>query len=83
MAKYGTHVETILQIAQYGRIGIDDGDFVRLFAGEMVGGGGADLSGAENEDLHGWVRRAVRGGEFNRFRRFPAGLTAFPGWRMT
>ncbi len=46
------NVETVLQIAQELVIHIDDRDFVRCFARQMVGGGATHLSGAEDDYFH-------------------------------
>ena len=48
----GADVEAILQVAQRLFVGVDDGDFVGLLAGEVRCGGAADLARAEDDDLH-------------------------------
>ena len=46
-------VDAILQVAQQLVVDVDDGDFVRLFAREVIGRRAADLAGAEDDDFHG------------------------------
>ncbi len=46
------NVEAILQIAQQFVIDVDDRDFVSRFARQVIGGGAAHLSGAENDYFH-------------------------------
>ena len=53
VAGHGAHVETVLQVAQHVLVGIDDRDFVGLLARQVMGGGAADLAGAEDENFHG------------------------------
>jgi hypothetical protein len=57
VARDGAYVEAVLQIAQDVLIGIDDGDLVRLLAGEMIGRGAAHLACAQNHDLQRIVSR--------------------------
>jgi hypothetical protein len=46
------NVETILQISQGVFVHVDDGDFVRLFARQVIRSGATDLPGAEDDDFH-------------------------------
>ena len=46
-------VDAILQVAQQLVVDVDDGDFVRFFAREVIGGGAADLAGAQDDYFHG------------------------------
>src|SRR6185437_15309464 len=52
IADDGMDIEAVLQIAQHILVDIDDGDFVCFLSREVPGDGAANLSGAENEDLH-------------------------------
>ena len=52
VADDGADVDAVLQVAQQLVVDVDDGDFVRLLAGEVIGRRAADLAGAENDDLH-------------------------------
>ena len=53
----GPDVEVVLKRAQPAGIDVDHGDVVGL-AGQRLRHGGTDLSGAENDDLHGGLRSA-------------------------
>ena len=44
--RHRADIEPILQIAQDLLVGVDDGDFVRFFARQVIGRGPADLAGA-------------------------------------
>ena len=55
----GAHVEPVLQVAQHLLVDVHHRDFVGLLAREVLGGGAADLAGAEDEDLHGAPARAA------------------------
>ena len=52
VAHDGAHVEPVLQISQYRRLGVDDRDFVGFFRGEVIRSSGSDLACAENENIH-------------------------------
>jgi hypothetical protein len=45
--------QAILQVTQHFFIGVDDCDFVRFFARQVVRRRASDLPGAEYHDLHG------------------------------
>ena len=49
----GADVEAVLQIAQHLFVGVDDRDFVRFFARQVISRRAPDLAGAEYHDLHG------------------------------
>ena len=49
----GANVEAVLQVAQDFFIGVDDRDFVRFFARQVVCRRAPNLSGAKYHDLHG------------------------------
>ena len=42
-------VDAILQVAQHALVEVDDGDFVRFFAGEVIRRGPANLAGPEDD----------------------------------
>ena len=52
MADHRANVEAILQLPQNIRTHVDHRDFIGFLARQVVGGRGADLAGAENQDLH-------------------------------
>ena len=55
-----SNIEPILQFAQDVGPSIDDGDFVRFFARQMVRGRGANLASAENQYFHYLCTRHIR-----------------------
>ena len=50
-AGHGAQVEAVLQVGQFLRVGVDDGDGV-VFAHQVFGHRRADLTRAENDDFH-------------------------------
>ena len=56
--RHGAHIEAILQLLQDLRLVVDNRDVVGL-AGQILGDRGADLAGAEDDDLHGTRRGAT------------------------
>ena len=55
-----SNIEPILQFAQNVGPHIDNGDFVRFFARQMVGGRGANLTSAENQYFHYLCTRHIQ-----------------------
>ena len=49
---HGPNIETILQLTKYVGALIDNGDFIGLFARQMICRGRTNLTCAENENLH-------------------------------
>ena len=52
VSRHRADIEPVLEIAQDLLIEVDDSDFVRFFAREVVGCGPADLAGPENDNFH-------------------------------
>ena len=46
------HIEPVLQVANGGRVDIDNSDLVRLFPGKLVSNVRAYLTGSEDKNVH-------------------------------
>jgi len=51
VALHRADVDAVLQVAQQRFVGVDDGDVVGLFAGQVVSRCPADLAGPEDDDF--------------------------------